>query len=93
GTTLEDEVAGLIKLRLEPENLAKDVGYSNDVIISNAAMLEKPIKDARTRNTLALEIRARVRAYMDEFGEFPRVILLANHGLIALGQTPRMRST
>jgi hypothetical protein len=57
GTTLEDEVAGLIKLRLEPENLAKDVGYSNDVIISNAAMVEEPIKDARTRNTLALEIR------------------------------------
>jgi rhamnose utilization protein RhaD (predicted bifunctional aldolase and dehydrogenase) len=38
---------------------------------------------------LALEIRARVRAYMDEYGEFPRVILLANHGLIALGQTPK----
>jgi rhamnose utilization protein RhaD (predicted bifunctional aldolase and dehydrogenase) len=38
---------------------------------------------------LALAIRERVRAYMDEYGEFPRVVLLANHGLIALGQTPK----
>lgn len=57
GTTLEDEVAGLIKLRLEPENLAKDVGYSNDVIVSNAAMVDTPIKDPRTRQKLTLEMR------------------------------------
>lgn len=57
GTTLEDEVAGLIKMRLEDEALAKDVGYSNDVIISNAAMVETPIKDPRTRPLLRLELR------------------------------------
>lgn len=38
---------------------------------------------------LAWAIRERVRQYMDEYGEFPRTILLANHGLIALGQTPK----
>lgn len=37
---------------------------------------------------LARAIRDRVRAYMDDYGEAPRVILLKNHGLIALGQTP-----
>ncbi len=37
---------------------------------------------------LAHGIRQRVGNYMDEFGEAPKVILLANHGLIALGQTP-----
>lgn len=37
---------------------------------------------------LALEIRRGVRAYMDSYGEAPKVILLANHGLIALAQTP-----
>jgi len=37
---------------------------------------------------LAAAIRDKVRVYMDEFGEAPKVILLANHGLIALGQTP-----
>jgi len=57
GTTLEDEVAGLIKMRLEDEALAKDVDYNNDVIISNAAMVETPIKDPRTRSQLRLELR------------------------------------
>lgn len=37
---------------------------------------------------LALAIRAGAKDYMDEFGEAPKVILLRNHGLIALGQTP-----
>lgn len=57
GTTLEDEVAGLITLRLEPESLAKDVNYSNDVIVSNAALVDTPIKNPRSRKTLSLEIR------------------------------------
>jgi len=37
---------------------------------------------------LALEIRRRTRAYMETYGEAPKVILLANHGLIALAQSP-----
>lgn len=37
---------------------------------------------------LALAIRESTRAYMDENGEAPKVILLKNHGLIALAQTP-----
>jgi rhamnose utilization protein RhaD (predicted bifunctional aldolase and dehydrogenase) len=37
---------------------------------------------------LAVEIRRQVNAYMDEEGEAPKVILMANHGLIALGQNP-----
>ncbi len=36
---------------------------------------------------LARVIRERVRVYMDEYGEAPKVILLKNHGMIALGQT------
>jgi rhamnose utilization protein RhaD (predicted bifunctional aldolase and dehydrogenase) len=36
---------------------------------------------------LAQGIRQRVHAYMDEMGEAPKVILLANHGLIVLGQS------
>lgn len=37
---------------------------------------------------LALGTRDSARRYMDEYGEAPKVMLLANHGLIALGQTP-----
>lgn len=36
---------------------------------------------------LALAMRAQVRRYMDDFGEAPKVILLANHGLIVVAQT------
>jgi rhamnose utilization protein RhaD (predicted bifunctional aldolase and dehydrogenase) len=37
---------------------------------------------------LALAIRDGAKDYMNEYGEAPKVILLQNHGLIALGQTP-----
>lgn len=37
---------------------------------------------------LALVMRERVRAYMAEHGEAPKLILLENHGMIALGETP-----
>lgn len=36
---------------------------------------------------LAIVMRGHVRAYMDRHGEAPKVILLANHGLIVLGNT------
>jgi rhamnose utilization protein RhaD (predicted bifunctional aldolase and dehydrogenase) len=37
---------------------------------------------------LALEIRRQTQSYMQKYGEAPKVVLLANHGLIALAQTP-----
>ena len=37
---------------------------------------------------LAIVMRARVRAFLEEFGEAPKLILLENHGMIALGDTP-----
>ncbi len=37
---------------------------------------------------LADEIRRRVHTYMDKHGDSPKVVLLANHGLIALAQSP-----
>lgn len=57
GETLEDQVADMLTMRLEPEEVAKDVDYSNDVIVSNAAMVDKPIPDARTRKSLRLTLR------------------------------------
>lgn len=56
GTILEDVTGGFLTMRLEPEEVAKDVSYNNDTIISNAARLAEPIKDARTRPHLALKI-------------------------------------
>lgn len=37
---------------------------------------------------LALVMRDEVKKYMQKYDEAPKVILLQNHGLIALGQTP-----
>lgn len=58
GTTLEDNIAaGKIKMRLEPEAIAKDVSYSNDVIVSNAARVSTPIENPRLRDSLDLLLR------------------------------------
>ena len=57
GTTLEDRIAGgVLTMRLEPEHVAKDVSYSNDVIVSNAARVSKPIRNPRRRERLALRL-------------------------------------
>ena len=37
---------------------------------------------------LALLMRERLRAYREEFGAAPKLILLENHGMIALGDSP-----
>jgi len=57
GTTLEDVISGIITMRLEPEDIAKDVNYSNDVIVSNAAMVNQPIENPRGRASLELIVR------------------------------------
>jgi rhamnose utilization protein RhaD (predicted bifunctional aldolase and dehydrogenase) len=36
---------------------------------------------------LAREIRSRINAYIDAYGETPKVILMQNHGVVALGRT------
>jgi rhamnose utilization protein RhaD (predicted bifunctional aldolase and dehydrogenase) len=37
---------------------------------------------------LALAIQAEVESHINKFGEAPRLVLLRNHGLIAMGKTP-----
>jgi rhamnose utilization protein RhaD (predicted bifunctional aldolase and dehydrogenase) len=37
---------------------------------------------------LAREIRRRTEAYREQYGLYPRVLLMENHGFIALGETP-----
>lgn len=57
GTTLEDIVSGMITMRLEPKEIAQDVSYNNDVIISNAAYVDRPIANPRTRAELRLKLK------------------------------------
>jgi len=56
GMVLEDQFAGMLVIRLEPKEVAKDVNYSNDVIVSNAVRIEKPIENPREREVLKLRI-------------------------------------
>jgi hypothetical protein len=57
GTVLEGSLAGVLTMRLEPEDVAKDVNYTNDVIISNIVHPDKPVENPRGRESLRLRIR------------------------------------
>ncbi len=56
GKTLEDQIAGIITMRLEPKEMAQDVNYNNDVIVSNAATVDTPIENPRGRDSLRLRL-------------------------------------
>lgn len=56
GTVLEDVLAGVMTMRLEPKEVATSVDYSNDVVVANAAYLAEPLADPRTRESLYLRI-------------------------------------
>jgi rhamnose utilization protein RhaD (predicted bifunctional aldolase and dehydrogenase) len=68
------------------EQFAMNRIFPDEVVLCGPRSVFVPYSDPGL--PLALAIRANVRAYMDEQGEAPKVILLQNHGLIALGQTP-----
>ena len=38
--------------------------------------------------TLARAVREELKRYMDDFGYTPKLILMENHGMVALGQSP-----
>lgn len=62
GTVFEDVTANLLTMRLEPKEVARDINYSNDVIVSNAALLDAPISNARQRAALTLRIEGPLTA-------------------------------
>jgi transglutaminase-like putative cysteine protease len=57
GVTYRDQVAGIIEMRLETEEEATKEVPVPDVVTSNAAHLDEPIADARTRESLTLRLR------------------------------------
>jgi rhamnose utilization protein RhaD (predicted bifunctional aldolase and dehydrogenase) len=68
------------------EQFANNRLFPDEVVLCGPRSVFVPYTDPGL--PLALTIRDRVRAYMQELGEAPKVILLQNHGLIVLGQTP-----
>jgi len=68
------------------EQFASRRMFPDEIVLCGPRSVYVPYADPGL--PLARAIRAQVRAYMDENGEAPKVVLLGNHGLIALGQTP-----
>lgn len=68
------------------EQFATNRMFPDEVVLCGPRSVFVPYADPGL--PLALAIRSQVAAYIDEQGEPPKVILMANHGLIALGQTP-----
>lgn len=67
-------------------NLAKRRLFPDEVVCCGPESVLVPYTDPGLK--LAQAIRARVEAYRRRTGLVPRVILLQNHGVIALGATP-----
>lgn len=60
--------------------------FPDEVVCCGPASVLVPYVDPGA--PLAREIRARTTAFMQEHGFVPRLVLLENHGIIALGKTP-----
>ena len=61
--------------------------FPDEVVCCGAQSVFIPYADPGL--PLAREIAERTRAFLEKEGEVPRLILLQNHGLIALGATPQ----
>lgn len=61
--------------------------FPDEVVVCGPTSVFVPYADPGL--PLAREIRDRTKAFMERQGHAPRIILLQNHGLIALGATPQ----
>ncbi|MCM2374458.1 class II aldolase/adducin family protein [Aporhodopirellula aestuarii] len=68
------------------EQFATKKLFPDEIVCCGARSVFVPYTDPGLR--LSQVIREQTQKYMDELGTPPRVILLANHGLITLGKTP-----
>ncbi|MCJ7551349.1 MAG: class II aldolase/adducin family protein [Anaerolineae bacterium] len=59
--------------------------FPDEIVMSGIAPVLVPYIDPGI--PLAREIRSRINAYIDTYAELPKVILMQNHGLVALGRT------
>lgn len=68
------------------EQFAKNRLFPDEAVLCGPESVFVPYVDPGL--PLARAIREQVKRYMDKYEEAPKVILLQNHGLIVLGQTP-----
>jgi rhamnose utilization protein RhaD (predicted bifunctional aldolase and dehydrogenase) len=61
--------------------------FPDEIVCCGAESVLVPYTDPGL--VLAQAIREKTRAFIGQHGAFPRLILLENHGIIALGKTPQ----
>lgn len=61
--------------------------FPDEIVVCGPAPVLVPYVDPGP--PLAREVQTRIHAYVDSYGQAPKVIYLQNHGLIALGRTPQ----
>jgi rhamnose utilization protein RhaD (predicted bifunctional aldolase and dehydrogenase) len=61
--------------------------FPDEIVVCGVAPVLVPYTDPGI--PLALEVGSRLNTYLGEYGEPPRVVIIQNHGLIALGHTPQ----
>jgi len=61
--------------------------FPDEIVVCGIAPVLVPYTDPGI--PLALEVGARLSTHLEEYGEPPRVVIIQNHGLIALGRTPQ----
>ena len=68
------------------EKFAVSKLFPDEIVCCGARSVLVPYTDPGVQ--LSKVIRKKTVEFLDEFGAPPRIILLANHGIIALGKTP-----
>ena len=61
--------------------------FPDEIVVCGPASVLVPYVDPGV--PLARIVAERINQYLEEYGETPRVILMQNHGFIALGRTPQ----
>jgi rhamnose utilization protein RhaD (predicted bifunctional aldolase and dehydrogenase) len=59
--------------------------FPDEIVVCGVAPVVVPYTDPGI--PLAVEIRSRINSYIERYQERPRVIVMQNHGLVALGRT------
>jgi rhamnose utilization protein RhaD (predicted bifunctional aldolase and dehydrogenase) len=61
--------------------------FPDEIVVCGPAPVLVPYTDPGI--PLALAVSDRINKYLDRYGETPRVVIIQNHGMIALGRTPQ----
>jgi len=86
GHTHPVSVLGVLCSKLGAEPFLRHI-FPDEIVVCGRNLAVVPYVDPGIR--LAVAVRDSLRRFMDEHGAAPKVILMVNHGPVALGQTDR----